>query len=226
VTAMLDRFTPEARRVLVAALDVSDELGHGYIGDEHVLLGFLRADSGSAERFLREHGLDPDAVRADLLSLTEHGGFPQADTDDTAALQAVGIDVEQVRARLVAAFGQDALADAVRRASRRPWWRGGGRRRTPLCGKPFAAKRAVAFAASYADGHGRHDIGPGYLLYGVLQDAADPFGTGLSRRGRKQFTQMGWRIGASNPAATILAAHGLDPGRLRRELSADLGLSS
>jgi ATP-dependent Clp protease ATP-binding subunit ClpA len=166
---MWDRFTPEARRVLVAALDASEEFGHGYIGDEHVLLGFLRADTGSAERFLREHGLDPQAMRDDLLGLTEHGRFPQANTDDTAALRAVGIDVEQVRAQPVAIFGQDALTEAVRRASRRPWWRGGGRRRTPLCGKPFAAKRALEFAARHADGHGRHDIGPGYLLYGCCR---------------------------------------------------------
>jgi ATP-dependent Clp protease ATP-binding subunit ClpA len=222
---MWERFTPEARRVLGAALDVSDEFGHGYIGDEHVLLGFLRADAGSAERFLREHGLDPQAVKDDLVSLTDDGRFPPVNTDDAAALRGVGIDVEQVRARLVAVFGQDALDEAVRRASRGPWWRGGGRRRTPLCGKPFAAKRALEFAARHADEHGRHDITPGYLLYGVLQDAADPFGTGLSRRGRKQLTQMGWSIGASNPAATILASHGLDPGQLRRELSVGLGFS-
>jgi len=222
---MWERFTPEARRVLVAALDVSEELGHGYIGDEHVLLGFLLTDSGSAERFLRKHGLDPQGVRDDLRRLTEHGRFPQVSTDDTAALQGVGIDVEQVRARLVSVFGQDAVDEAVRRASRRPWWRGGGRRRTPLCGKPFAAKRALEFAARHADEHRRHDITPGYLLYGVLQDAADPFGTGLSRRGRKQLTQMGWSIGASNPAATILASHGLDPRELRRELSVGLGSS-
>src|SRR6185295_16329666 len=119
--------TPEARRVLVAALEVSEEFGHGYIGDEHVLLGLLRADTGSAERFLRERGLEAQAVRADLLRLTGQGRFPQVNADDIAALRGVGIDVEQVRARLVAVFGQDALDLAVRRVSRRPWWRGGGR---------------------------------------------------------------------------------------------------
>ncbi|WP_328993787.1 hypothetical protein OG394_05430 [Kribbella sp. NBC_01245] len=65
-------------------------------------------------------------------------------------------------------------------------------------------------------------MGPECLLYGVLQDAADPFGTGLGRRGRKNLAQLGWSIGASNPAAEILTAHGLDPARLHAQLSADL----
>jgi hypothetical protein len=129
----------------------------------------------------------------------------------------------QVERQLKAAFGPEAFGEAVWRASRRPWWRGGGRRRTPLCGKPFFAKRALALAAEYADNQGRHGVGPEHLLYGVLHDAADPYGTGLGRRGRKHLAQLGWSIGASNPAAAILAARGLDPDQLRAQLSADLG---
>ena len=218
----MDRLTPEARRVMTAALDAAEELGHGYIGDEHVLLGLLGDDAGSAQRFLREHGLDLAAARTDLLRLTADGRIPQSDGDDAAALRAVGIDVGQVERQLKAAFGPDAVGEAVWRASRRPWWRGGGRRRNPLCGKPFFAKRALALAVEYADSQGRRDVDPEHLLYGVLQDAADPFGTGLGRRGHKRLAQLGWSIGASNPAAAILAAHGLDPGQLRDQLSAHL----
>ncbi|MFG1819630.1 Clp protease N-terminal domain-containing protein [Kribbella sp. NPDC049174] len=219
---MWDRFTPEARRVIVAAQNEAEELGHGYIGDEHVLLGLLGDDAGSAQRFLREHGLDLAAARTDLLRLTAAGRIPQSRGDDAATLRAVGIDVGQVERQLKAAFGPDAVGEAVWRASRRPWWRGGGRRRNPLCGKPFLAKPALALAVEYADSRG-HDAGPEHLLYGVLQDAADPFGAGLGRRGRKHLAQLGWSIGASKPAAALLAAHGLDPGRLRAQLSADLG---
>jgi ATP-dependent Clp protease ATP-binding subunit ClpA len=216
---MIDRLTPAARRVMIAALDMAEELGHGYIGDEHVLLGLLGDDAGSAQRFLHEHDLYAEAVRTDLLRLTADGRIPQSHGDDAEALRTVGIDVAQVARQLQAAFGPDAVGEAVWRASHRPWWRGGGRRRTPLCGKPFFAKRSLALAAAYADIQGLHDVGPEHLLYGVLQDAADPFGTGLGRRGRKQLAQLGWSIGASNPAAAILAAHGIDPGHLRAQLS-------
>jgi hypothetical protein len=41
---MWDRLTPEARRVMNSALDEAEELGHGYIGDEHVMLGLLGDD--------------------------------------------------------------------------------------------------------------------------------------------------------------------------------------
>jgi len=220
---MMDQLTPEARRVMAAALDEAEELGHGYLGDEHVLLGLLGDDAGPAQRFLHEHGLDLAAARTDLLRLTADRLIPQSRGDDAATLRTVGIDVGQVERQLKAAFGPDAVGDAVWRASRRPWWRGGGRRRNPLCGKPFFAKRALALAAEYAYSRGASDVGPGCLLYGVLQDAADPFGTGLGRRGRKNLAQLGWSLGPSNPAAAILAAHNLDPGRLRAELSADLG---
>jgi hypothetical protein len=220
---MWDRLTPAARRVMVAALDAAEELGHGYIGDEHVLLGLLDGDTGSAQRFLRDYGLDLAAVRTDLLRLTADGRIPQSRGDDAATLRTVGIDVGQIQRQLKAAFGPDAVGEAVWRASRRPWWRGGGRRRNPLCGKPFFAKRALALAAEFADDQGRRDVGPEHLLYGVLQDASDPFGTGLGRRGRKHLAQLGWSIGANNPAAAILAAHGLDPGQLRAQLSAHLG---
>jgi ATP-dependent Clp protease ATP-binding subunit ClpA len=220
---MMDRLTPEARRVMTASLDEAEELGHGYIGDEHVLLGLLSADGGPAQRFLHEHGLDLAAARAELRHLTAAGHIPQSRDDDAATLRTVGIDIGQVERQLKAAFGQDALGEAVWRASRRPWWRGGGRRRNPLCGKPFFAKRALALAAEAADSRGRRDVGPDDLLSGVLQDAADPFGTGLGRRGHKHLAQLGWTLSASNPAATILAAQGLDPRRLHAQLSANLG---
>jgi hypothetical protein len=221
--AMMDRLSEEARRVMAAALDEAEALGHGYIGDEHVLLGLLGDDAGSAQRFLHEHGLDLAAARTELLRITAAGHVPQSRDDDAATLRTVGIDVGQVERQLKAAFGPEAFGEAVWRASRRPWWRGGGRRRNPLCGKPFFAKRALALAAEFADNQGRHDVGPDDLLYGVLQDAADPFGTGLGRRGRKNLAELGWRLSASNPAAAILAARGLDPGQLHAQLSAELG---
>src|SRR6266700_3425335 len=42
VSGMWDRLSPEAREVMSLALTESEQLGHGYLGDEHVLLGLLR----------------------------------------------------------------------------------------------------------------------------------------------------------------------------------------
>ena len=148
---MPDRLSATAREVMRLALAESEQLGHGYIGDEHVLLGLLRQQAGVASALLRGHGLDLASARAELQRLSAAGLMPRSRADDAGALRAVGIDVEAVRQRLVAAFGADAVGAAVWRASRRPWWRGGGRRRTPLCGPPFFAKRAAAGISRRSD---------------------------------------------------------------------------
>src|SRR5262245_39131459 len=171
---MWQRLDAPARRVMVAALDAADELGHGYIGDEHILLALLGAgdaDAGPARRFLEQHGLSLADTRTELVRLTAQGSVPRLRRDQAADLRAVGIDVDQVAHHLAAAFGPDAVSRAACRASYRPWWRGGGRRRTPLSGKPFAAKRALAMAADRADTQKRAHITPEHLLYGLLQDA-------------------------------------------------------
>jgi len=215
---MWDRLSPEAREVMSLALAESGQLGHGYLGDEHVLLGLLRGQASRASSLLRGHGLDLASARAELQRLSAAGLMPRSRADDAGALRAVGIDVEAVRERLVTAFGEQAVGAAVWRASRRPWWRGGGRRRTPLCGPPFFAKRAMYLASCYAESRDAGAVMPEHLLYGVLRDLDDPYGAPLGRRGRKHLAQLGWAIGPVNPASALLQAHDIDPVRLRSEL--------
>ncbi len=215
---MWDRLSPAAREVMSLALTESEQLGNGYLGDEHVLLGLLRGQASRASSLLRGHGLDLASARAELQRLSAAGLMPRSRVDDAGALRAVGIDVEAVRQRLVTAFGAEAVGAAVWRASRVPWWRGGGRRRTPLCGPPFFAKRAMYLASCYAESRDAAAVTPEHLLYGVLRDLDDPYGAPLGRRGRKHLAQLGWAIGPVNPASALLQAHDIDPVRLRSEL--------
>jgi len=53
-----DRFTERARNVLALAQAAAAELGHGYVGSEHILLGLAREGGGVAAKVLREAGLD------------------------------------------------------------------------------------------------------------------------------------------------------------------------
>jgi hypothetical protein len=215
---MWDRLSPEAREVMSLALTESEQLGHGYLGDEHVLLGLLQGQASRASSLLQGRGLDLASARAELQRLSAAGLMPRSRADDAGALRAVGIDVEAVRERLVTAFGEQAVGAAVWRASRRPWWRGGGRRRTPLCGPPFFAKRAMYLASCYAESRDAGAVMPEHLLYGVLRDLDDPYGAPLGRRGRKHLAQLGWAIGPVNPASALLQAHDIDPVWLRSEL--------
>ena len=57
-----NRFTPNAEEVLRLAQEAAQELGHGYVGSEHLLLGLLRREEGVAYRVLTEYGLTDEMV--------------------------------------------------------------------------------------------------------------------------------------------------------------------
>ena len=49
-----NKFTPTAEEALQLAKEAADELGHGYMGTEHLLLGLMREDEGLAHTVLTE----------------------------------------------------------------------------------------------------------------------------------------------------------------------------
>ncbi|KAF7834045.1 chaperone protein ClpC, chloroplastic [Senna tora] len=57
-------FTPRAKRVLELSLEEARQLGHNYIGSEHLLLGLLREGEGVAARVIRMVGESADSVTA------------------------------------------------------------------------------------------------------------------------------------------------------------------
>jgi hypothetical protein len=120
---MLERFTDDARTVLVHAQRHARRLGHRYIGCEHLLLGLVGADQ-PASAVLRERGLTPGLVEEGIVRRAGTGAGAGLFADlDRAALASIGIDLDAVRARIDASFGPDALtrADrAVHRTPRRP----------------------------------------------------------------------------------------------------------
>jgi len=216
--AVWPRLTPDGRKVIDLAFAESREPGHPCMAGEHVLLGLLRHDTSPAAELLRARGLDLDSARAELLRV---GPALGSGASPVTALRTVGIDADEVRQRLEASFGADALHAAERRVRRRPQWRGGHPRPSPLC-VYLLAKRAMEFAARSAADRGDAGIGPQHLLYGVLLDARDPLGTQLSRRSRRQLAPLGFVPGRPNPVRLQLQARGIDPQRLAAELFASL----
>ncbi|HEX7077013.1 MAG TPA: ATP-dependent Clp protease ATP-binding subunit [Candidatus Eisenbacteria bacterium] len=67
-------FTPRAKRVLELSVDEARQLGHNYVGTEHLLLGLIREGEGVAARVLLELGVDRKKVREETLKLL--GGTP------------------------------------------------------------------------------------------------------------------------------------------------------
>jgi ATP-dependent Clp protease ATP-binding subunit ClpA len=70
---MFERFTDRARRVVVVAQEESRNLGHNYIGTEHILLGILGAGGGVAVTALESLGIGRDAVRQQVVEVVGTG---------------------------------------------------------------------------------------------------------------------------------------------------------
>jgi ATP-dependent Clp protease ATP-binding subunit ClpC len=62
-------FTPRAKKVLELALREALQLGHNYIGTEHILLGLVREGEGVAAQVLQKRGADLARVRETVVEL-------------------------------------------------------------------------------------------------------------------------------------------------------------
>jgi ATP-dependent Clp protease ATP-binding subunit ClpA len=100
---MFERFTTEAREVVVGAQHEARALHHGAIGTEHLLLSMLSSPGTVSGQALARHGLTHDEVASDVVRLT--GG----EALDGPALTTLGIDLDAVRERVEETFGPGAL---------------------------------------------------------------------------------------------------------------------
>ena len=57
-----NKFTPRAEEALRLSQEAAEELGHGYVGSEHLLLGLIREEDGVAHRVLSEFGVTDEMV--------------------------------------------------------------------------------------------------------------------------------------------------------------------
>jgi len=159
---MFERFTAEARDVVVHAQTVARESGTRSIDGRHLLLG-LAGTAGPAADALASVGLDPARLARDLKGELQSGGL------DAEALASVGIDLEAVRASADAVFGKDALDRAGR---------------APVKGHiPFTAdaKKSLELALREAVRLRTNRIDGTMLLLGTLRGTGSPAERTLSR---------------------------------------------
>ena len=74
-------FTPRAKKVLELALREAQQLGHNYVGTEHILLGLIREGEGVAAQVLVKLGADLERVRQQVIQLL-HGHQGKQPVDD------------------------------------------------------------------------------------------------------------------------------------------------
>lgn len=174
---MFERFTSDAREVVVAAQREARALDHDWIGTEHLLLAVLAGDGSPVRTTLEGLGVTYAGTRAQvLLQLTDQ--VTGEDTgDEAAALRDLGIDLDEVRRRVETSFGPGALDDAVlprpRRwfRRRRPAARGGCRRGRAGNHLSFTprSKAALELALRESVRMRSREITAAHLVLGVLR---------------------------------------------------------
>jgi ATP-dependent Clp protease ATP-binding subunit ClpA len=88
-------FTPRSKKVLELSLRESQQLGHDYIGTEHILLGLVRERDGVAAQVLVKLGAELNRVRQQVILLSSGQQPPREDAPTTEGQ--AGLDVDEVR---------------------------------------------------------------------------------------------------------------------------------
>jgi ATP-dependent Clp protease ATP-binding subunit ClpC len=138
-------FTPRAKRVLELSLEESRQLGHNYIGTEHLLLGLIREGEGVAARVLENLGVDLSKVKSLIIrSLGENTEVATASNNTrskTPTLEEFGTNLTQkaTEGRLDPVVGRAKEIERViqilgRRTKNNP----------VLIGEPGVGKTAIA----------------------------------------------------------------------------------
>ncbi len=83
-------FTPRAKKVLELSLREALQLGHNYIGTEHILLGLIREGEGVAAQVLVKLGADLSRVRQQVIQLLS--GYPGSDQPEGEAGSGAGAE--------------------------------------------------------------------------------------------------------------------------------------
>jgi ATP-dependent Clp protease ATP-binding subunit ClpA len=192
---MFERFTDEARNVVILAKAKAAGRGDDQIRPVHMLYGLASTD-GVAARALTALGVDPAAVERELgRTAPGSGAVPsEADGGDAEALAAIGIDLDEIKRRIEESFGPGAL-QRVPLTPRGPLnWAGGLGFRLPLNDQ---AKLSLALSVREARALHHNYVGTEHVLLGLLRAA--------ERHPHGEF------------AATTLPGLGLDPATAREQ---------
>ena len=139
-------FTPRAKRVLELSLEEARQLGHNYIGTEHLLLGLIREGEGVAARVLENLGVDLSKVRTQVIRMLGEtaevsGGTSSQGRTKTPTLDEFGAHLTQKAAevKLDPEVGrQQEIARVVQILGRRT------KNNPVLIGEPGVGKTAIA----------------------------------------------------------------------------------
>jgi ATP-dependent Clp protease ATP-binding subunit ClpC len=103
-------FTPRSKKVLELALREALQLGHNYIGTEHILLGLVRESEGVAARVLSNLGVDPDKVRREVVRMLGGGRSQRGRGGEAGGGR--GVEAKRPKTRQLDQYGRNLTAYA------------------------------------------------------------------------------------------------------------------
>ncbi|MBQ0853459.1 Clp protease N-terminal domain-containing protein [Streptomyces sp. NPDC057621] len=166
---MFERFTKDARAVVLGAVGHAERLDAETVEEQHLLLALLDREASRASFALTSLGLGGrrESVQRALAEARRRGGLSRADTD---ALSGLGIDVSAIVSRVEEAHGEGALEGSHGNAKGagndsgrggKGWWAGFvGQRRPFARGAKDVLTESLRMALAQQDRH----IGDEHLL--------------------------------------------------------------
>ncbi|MCH2100865.1 MAG: ATP-dependent Clp protease ATP-binding subunit [Planctomycetes bacterium] len=112
-------FTPRAKKVVELALEEASNLGHNYIGTEHLLLALLREQEGIAAHVLMALGVRLDEVREEVIEFLGGPVQEEEDSDEIAGSESSPAPHGKSKTPALDAFGRD-LTEAAKRGELDP----------------------------------------------------------------------------------------------------------
>ena len=97
-------FTPRAKKVLELSWDEARQLGHNYIGTEHLLLGLIREGEGVAAKVLENIGVDLNKCRSNIIKML---GETKTSSSSGSALATPGVSQTKAKTPSLDEFGTD-----------------------------------------------------------------------------------------------------------------------
>ncbi len=151
---MVQRFSADCRRVVGRAQLQARQLGHPFLGTEHLLLAVLEDAAGGTVAALRSSGVDIGTIRRKIL-------LTIGERLDADALTSLGIDLQRVQEVAEGHFGPGALTSTRRSAPTKG--------HLPLTRR---VKTVLEMSALAARRLGHHAIGPEHLMLGILDEGS------------------------------------------------------
>lgn len=142
----VDEFTPRTKRILQIAKVIAANLGHGYIGTEHLLLAIIEDGESYGVRFIQSMGVDPRAIASELSkvlssNVTDSTTQNEGENGNKSALEQFGRDLTKLasQGKIDPVIGRkNEIERVIQILSRRT------KNNPVLIGEPGVGKTAVA----------------------------------------------------------------------------------